>query len=71
MNEPFDIIQLAAFAVIWIGLAFTYGERVEYCEMIKKSIQKTLSPLQFLFRTFNFLKYLYKEKGELNGKRKN
>ena len=37
MNEPFDIIQLAAFAVIWIGLAFfTYGERVEYCEMIKK-----------------------------------
>ncbi|MGN0408342.1 MAG: EamA family transporter, partial [Bacteroides sp.] len=37
LNEPFDIIQLAAFAVIWIGLVFfTYGERLEYCETIKK-----------------------------------
>lgn len=36
LDEPFDAIQLAAFAVIWIGLVFfTYGERVEYCKMIE------------------------------------
>lgn len=34
LSEPFDMIQLAAFIVIWIGLIFfTYGERIEYCRM--------------------------------------
>ena len=27
MKEPFDAVQFAAFAIVWVGLAFfTYGE---------------------------------------------
>ena len=29
-REPFDLVQLAAFAIIWVGLGFfTYGELKE------------------------------------------